>query len=147
MSIEKLPAYLTNFPMASSQCTMQCITSSVAIIKISDDLLYHRALTMTLTHLNAHGLGKPLDDGEKGEGSEQGGLVAVGVHDLAHRAVGSGQPSVLQLKTRPGQIFDFDLLKQMTIVLLIKEVTWIPLRPAPRTDCAVLNTLNIFLPL
>ena len=52
----------------------------------------------TVSDLDAHGLGEPLDDGEEGEGGEQGGLVAVSVHDLTEGAVGGGQPSVLQLE-------------------------------------------------
>ena len=93
MSIEKLPAYLTNFPMASSQCTMKCIISSVAVFKVFYDPLYHKSLTMTLTHLNAHGLGKPLDDGEEREGRQHGSLVSLSVDNLAESVGAGGEPS------------------------------------------------------
>ena len=49
--------------------------------------------TLVQTHLDAEGLGEPLDDGEKGVGGEHGGLVHLSVDDLAQRRVAGRQPS------------------------------------------------------
>ena len=57
----------------------------------------------SIPYLNAHGLGKPLDDGQQGVGGEHGRLVALGVDDLAGEPGRGGQaprdPQTLQ--TRP----------------------------------------------
>ena len=44
------------------------------------------------TYFNPHGLGEPLDDGEEGVGGEHGGLVTLGVDDLAEGVGAGGEP-------------------------------------------------------
>ena len=46
-----------------------------------------------LPYLNAHGLGKPLDNWEQRVRRKHGGLVALGVDDLAQEPGRSGQTS------------------------------------------------------
>ena len=46
-----------------------------------------------MTYLDAHGLGKPLDDWEEREGGEHGSLVSLCVDDLAEGVGAGGEPS------------------------------------------------------
>ena len=48
----------------------------------------------TVSDLDAHGLGEPLDDGEEGVGGEHGRLVRLRVDELAHVAVNGPVSSV-----------------------------------------------------
>ena len=46
-----------------------------------------------MAYLDTHRLGKPLDDGKKGEGGKHGSLISLGVDDLAEGVGAGGEPS------------------------------------------------------
>merc|ERR1719233_580739 len=56
---------------------------------------------VSLLNLNAHGLGKPLDDWQQGESCQHGCLITLGVDDLAEGIGGGGEPSVHSSSSKP----------------------------------------------
>merc|ERR1719233_182049 len=56
---------------------------------------------VSLLNLNAHRLGKPLDDWQQGESCQHGCFITLGVDDLTEGIGGGGEPSVNSSSSQP----------------------------------------------